>query len=674
MSAKIWENDLIGVLEVPSLDEIPYRDTIFINKQNSLQFVIRIISQPPESFPNVKTVTSFYSDLEQWGFEDDYQEPDHIRKERLREWLDDRLLVFKVERRIKYNHEEVYNTKDVRVLPKLPSFNQELRLIPVPIFNKESHSIDLDEFVYRLANKKFVGRIENISHETNDTPSLVLWREDLEEDEHYKVFGEFEKHQYAYGGFSFELREGLKEIEFKQEWMDECYFCNDVEELLYVPLSVYQDMTGKMESVLPISVSQPIEKNKLQEGVESSVNENKGDINVLLKSEKEVAATVQDVKPELVTNNTPLVKEGESEFLELFYANTQDSGLSYHIEDLINFHTSMKSSSLVILSGMSGTGKSKLVDLYSSSLGLKGDQHTVIPVSPSWTSDSDLIGYADTMHMVYRPGDSGLINALKKAESQQDKLFVICFDEMNLARVEHYFSQFLSILEMEPGKRVLRLYNDDLENRLYNSAQYPPTISIQDNVLFVGTVNVDESTYHFSDKVLDRANVLTLEVMPFNQLKELPEKKKHIAGRKEEIDFDTYKSFKSENRLVTLSDEELDLLWEVHQALQQVNRQVGVGPRIVKQLDHYIANLPLQEYVSRERGMDLQFVQRILTKVRGSEEQLRGLLGVFTKDGEVIESQLITLLNKYNNISSFSQSKKTIEQKAKELKLNGYTF
>ncbi|BCB02143.1 McrB family protein [Bacillus sp. KH172YL63] len=673
MSTKIWENDLIGVLDVPSLDEIPYRDSIFINKQNSLQFLVRIISQPSESFPNVKTVTSFYSDLEQWGFEDDYQEDEYFRKERLREWLDDRLLVFKVERRTKYTHEEVFNAKDVRVLPKLPSFNQELRLIPVPIFNKNSHSIDLDEFVYRLANKKFVGRIENISHETNDTPSLVLWREDLEEDEQYKVFGEFDKHQYAYGGFSFELREDLKEIKFKQEWMDECYFCNNIEELVYVPLSVYQEITVEMENALPISFS-PRRENNFQEEVVTSVIKNKEDINDLLKSEKEVAATAQEVKSEMLSSTPPLVKEGEREFLELFYANTQDSGLSYHLEDLINFHTSMKSSSLVILSGMSGTGKSKLVDLYSSSLGLKGDQHTVIPVSPSWTSDSDLIGYADTMHMVYRPGDSGLINALKKAESQQDKLFVICFDEMNLARVEHYFSQFLSILEMEPGKRVLRLYNDDLESRLYNSAQYPPTISIQDNVLFVGTVNVDESTYHFSDKVLDRANVLSLEVMPFNQLKALPEKKKHIAGRKEEVDFETYKSFKSENRLVTLSDEELDLLWEVHQALQLVNRQVGVGPRIVKQIDHYLANLPIQEYVSREEGMDLQFVQRILTKVRGSEEQLRSLLGVYTKEGDVIESQLISLLEKYNTISAFSQSIKTIEQKAKELKLNGYTF
>lgn len=678
MSTKIWENDLIGVLEIPSHDDMPYRDSIFINKQDSLQFIVRIISQPPESFPNVKTVTCFYSDLEAWGFEDDYHQPDYIRKDRLREWLDDRLLVFKVERRVKYNHEEVFNTKDVRVLPKHPSFNQELRLIPVPIFSRESHSIDVDEFVYRLANKKFVGRIDNISHESNDTPSLVLWRDEIEDEEQYKVFGEFEHHQYAYGGFSFGLRDELKAIDFKEQWMDECYFCNDVEDLVYIPLSIYQDMTEAMEladSISNISANEKSEAKNIQRTYEEQVVPQliKEEKKIVTQAEKEVAATVQETGPATQSKNL-LINETEQEFLELFYSQTQDSSLSYKMEDLINFHTSMKSSSLVILSGMSGTGKSKLVELYSHSLGLKGEQHTIIPVSPSWTSDTDLIGYADTMHMVYRPGDSGLINALKKAEGQPDKLFLICFDEMNLARVEHYFSQFLSILEMEQGKRVLRLYNDDLENRLYNSAQYPPTILIQDNVLFVGTVNVDESTYHFSDKVLDRSNVITLEVMPFNHLKTLPEKKKHLTTRKEEIDFDTYKSFKKDNRVVALQDDELAIMWDVHQALQRVNRQVGVGPRIVKHVDQYLENLPVQSYLTREDAFDIQFVQRILTKVRGSEEQLKGLLGTYTREREVIDSELISLLEKYEQISTFTKSKKVIEQKAKELKLHGYTF
>lgn len=659
MSIRVWENDLIGVLEEPNREENQYRDSIFVNTQNSLQLAVRIISQQPDSMPNVKSVTVFNSDLEQWGFEDDYTEPDHIRKERLRDWLEGCLLVFKVERRVKYDHEEVFNAKEVRVIAKHPSFHQEVRLMPVPVFSEGTHGLDGDEFAYSLANRKFVGRIANVSHEANDTPSMVLWRDEQGDEEQYHLFGEFESHQYAYGGFSFWLSGELKSIAFKEEWMEECYMVGGADDVIYVPLHIYQDMTLGLEEA-PVT-NEPAQTEKVLTEVESGR---------LAKNEVAVALVEEKTEPLLDHH----VQDGEQVFLESFYEHTRESGHAYDGEDLIHFHTSMKSSNLVILSGMSGTGKSRLVDLYSAALGLKGDQHTVIPVSPSWTSDSDLIGYADTMHMVYRPSDSGLINALRKAEKELNKLFVICFDEMNLARVEHYFSQFLSILELDAGKRVLRLYNDDLENRLYNSAQYPPTISIHDNVLFVGTVNVDESTYHFSDKVLDRANVLNLAVMPFTELKRLPEKKKLLASRKEEVDTDTYRSYKQDQRSVTLSDAELELLWEIHHAFQSIHHQIGIGPRIVKQIDYYLANLPAHGSVTRMQGLDAQMVQRVWTKLRGSEEQLRGLVGTLSKEGEVQDSLLVNLLNRYEHLSTFSKSRKIIQQKAKELKFNGYTF
>ncbi|WP_110114262.1 AAA family ATPase [Bacillus sp. CGMCC 1.16541] len=668
MSIKVWENDFIGVIDAPTEEIWPYRDSIFVNNQNSLQFGIRLLSAPPESYPNSKPITCFTSDLEQWGFEDDYRQSEYERKERLKEWLSDCLLVFKVERRIRYNHEEVFNAKDVRLLPKLSSFTEDLKLIPMPIFSKQTHGIDVGEFAHRLLQRKFVGRIDTISHEAADTPPMIVWREEDGHTDELTLFGEFEGHQYAHGGFSFDVRGELKECSFRDEWLEECYFCSDVDEVVYVPLSIYEQMVEAMEQSSPLSLSHSAEPAPMNEEVFKQAEK---PLEAVRKSEAEVATTLEVVHS--VTKGEDKNNEEELSFLEQLYTYTQDAGLSYRREDVINFHTCMKSSPLVILSGMSGTGKSKLVDLYSYSLGVKSDQFTVIPVNPSWTSDSDLIGYADTMNMVYRPGDSGLINALKKAADYPEKLFVICFDEMNLARVEHYFSQFLSILEREQGKRILRLYNDDLESRLYNSAQYPPTISIQDNVLFVGTVNVDESTYHFSDKVLDRANVLALEVMPFSTLKQLPEKKKTVAGRKEEVDVETYRRFKHDTRTLSLTDDEIALLWDVHEALQQTTRQLGVGPRIVKQIDRYVNNLPIQAFVTRERGFDLQFVQRVLTKIRGSEEQLRRLLGTY-RDGEVVNSQLLTILDEYEHVSSFEKSRQVIEQKVKELKFNGYTF
>ncbi|QFT87785.1 AAA domain (dynein-related subfamily) [Bacillus sp. THAF10] len=662
---KVWEYDVVGVLaDSDHSDDWSYKDSIMINKQESLQFLVRILSQTAESFPNARTVTGFYSDLEKWGFEDDFGQPEFIRKEKLRDWLDNRLLIFKVEKRVKYNHEEVFNMYDVRVMPKLPSYERDLKLMPVPVFDKHILAGTRDEFCYRLVNKKFVGRISELSHEQSDTPAVIFWREETADDEEYEVFGLFDKHQYAHGGFNFELRDRLRNLSFQEEWLDECYLSDESPHVAFVPVSLYERMLELLEEEEALSViperSSGSEKTKEVHQEEGQVQE-KVAVSVLDHSAGSYFAREENEK--------------EQDFMKLLFSYTKDAGLLYKKENLVNFHTAMKSSSLVILSGMSGTGKTKLVELYSQSLGLKGEQLTFIPVSPSWTSDSDLIGYADTLNMVYRPGDSGLINALRKAEDDKDRLYVICFDEMNLARVEHYFSQFLSILEMDPGKRVLRLYNDDLESRLYNSAQYPPTIVIRENVLFVGTVNMDESTYHFSDKVLDRANVLSLEVVPFSEMKNLPEKKKGMVVRADEVDFDAFESFQYKNKSLNLDEQELAILWDIHQYMQNVNKQVGVGPRIVKQIDQYLGNLPTQEFILREDAFDLQVVQRILTKVRGSEDQLRQLLGRYNREKDTVEGSLfIRLFNDYAHVSHFTQSRSTIKQKAKELKYNGYTM
>ena len=107
-----------------------------------------------------------------------------------------------------------------------------------------------------------------------------------------------------------------------------------------------------------------------------------------------------------------------------------------------------------------------------------------IPVRPSWNDDSDLLGYVDLVHMVYRASDSGFVDFLVRAQKEEnkDKIFMVCFDEMNLARVEHYFSQFLSLLERPTNQRELQLYDKQYSGRLYNSAEYPYRIKIGDKM------------------------------------------------------------------------------------------------------------------------------------------------------------------------------------------------
>lgn len=189
----------------------------------------------------------------------------------------------------------------------------------------------------------------------------------------------------------------------------------------------------------------------------------------------------------------------EEAFLSRLSEAAEKSGFLYNEEDLTNFHISVKSSRLTILAGMSGTGKSGLVRLYGKALGLPEERVRFLPVRPSWMDDGDILGYVDMKNMVYRSADTGLAELLIDAAKNPDKMYLLCFDEMNLARAEHYFAQFISVLEKEDNP-VIRLYNPSLRSRLYNGEAYPAEIPIGKNIIFTGTVNVDESTYHSPTK------------------------------------------------------------------------------------------------------------------------------------------------------------------------------
>ncbi|MBO0601988.1 hypothetical protein I2483_09965 [Sporosarcina sp. E16_3] len=399
---------------------------------------------------------------------------------------------------------------------------------------------------------------------------------------------------------------------------------------------------------------------------------------------KEEPIIVEDIKETDSLNTEKTQGEQiEQKILKRFGKSAEGNGLYYTDQDLYNFHTAMKTGNLVILAGMSGTGKSKIVNCYAEALGLEEHGNLIkIPVRPFWQDDSDLLGYLDVLNNIYRPGDSGLIDFLVKADmaENKDKLFLVCFDEMNLARVEHYFSQFLSILE-ETGEnqRKIRLYNKDYQNRLYNSHKYNDTLKIGENVLFVGTVNLDESTHQFSDKVLDRANVIQLELRKFKEVaraaKEFDVTKSIGTAVFTKDQYFATRPITMEDTTFQLVDEELDFLWKIHEALKTSNDKLGVGFRIVRQIDHYLQCLPQSEVLSRKTAFDLQILQRILTKIRGGEEQLALLVGRYDKvSDEIIGSQLINLFDEYKELSIFTESRNKVTSLAKELVIYGHTL
>ena len=392
------------------------------------------------------------------------------------------------------------------------------------------------------------------------------------------------------------------------------------------------------------------------------------DIEPIAESLSSMEESPVDDKVEEIVSEEPKEKPfTEADFLARLKDTAEASGLLYAPKDLMNFHISIKSSRLVILAGMSGTGKSGLVRLYGKALGLPEERVRFLPVRPSWMDDGDILGYVDMKNMVYRSADTGLAELLIEAATHPEKLYLVCFDEMNLARAEHYFAQFISVLEKEENPTI-RLYNPSLAPRLYNSSAYPAEIPVGRNVIFTGTVNVDESTYHFSDKILDRANVITLHQGRFHDLRRLKRKDQTLW---QEVDALTFGGFRKMTSL-GLSERELDLLDALNDAFHQSGLAGGIGFRIACQMGRYLENIPQCDTFHREDGIDAQVVQRILTKLRGSSQQLDGLLSLDEK-GQ-LQGAIVRVLGQFNDLSDFQEARQVLEGKARELKLYDYTI
>lgn len=639
--ANKWSIDFAGVLATS--DEV-LRKNVFVNKHGALQFYLKIISVPPENFPynEVKTVTCYAEEID---YPDVEFEDNEVREQKFIDFLEKYIFIFNIDVRTGVGSsggvENYYIARNVNYVKKNDEFKRDEELNIIPIFTGDAEQTDKNIFESRLLNNRFVGNNKNISTDDDDTPSLICWKEpDTGE---LNLYGIMDSHDHAHGGFRFKINEST----FYKQKLNEENFYNyyEIRNVLYIPYTEFR----KLEKEL-IDNGTPMIKEVIQENITHSSNEN------------------------------TLIIDKETQFMDIFDQKCKSQDLYYVKKDLYNFHTAMKTGNLVILAGMSGTGKSKLVQCYADALDLKKEQLLFIPVRPYWQDDADVIGYLDILNNVYRPGDSGLVNILIHAYTNPDQMHIVCFDEMNIARVEHYFSQFLSVLEMDENKRILRLYNDELQYRIYNNNVYEPTIKIGNNVLFVGTVNLDESTYQFSDKVLDRANVINLNMIPYyEKLSSTPDTLNDSENKLNKIDkiefsTTTYNSFRTKDTKVGLLKEESQCLWGIHLELQKANRNLGVGWRIAKQISNYLNNLPLNSELSREEAFDLQLVQRVLTKIRGSEEQFRELLGVYdTENKEVSDSSLITTLDKLPNDYKMEKTRQLILDKSRELKLHGYT-
>nr|WP_297093195.1 AAA family ATPase [Thermococcus sp.] len=186
-------------------------------------------------------------------------------------------------------------------------------------------------------------------------------------------------------------------------------------------------------------------------------------------------------------------------------------GYLYHEHLVSQFYTALKTKGFVILSGLTGTGKTKIVQELAELLDSSGENFLFLSVRPDWRDSNALLGYYNPLTKAYHKTSllEFILQAVKDYEDNWDEAlpYFILLDEMNLAHVEYYFADFLSVLESgrdEDGftREPLRLHDiDEIEEK----EGIPKKLFLPPNLYIIGTVNMDETTYSFSPKVLDRA-------------------------------------------------------------------------------------------------------------------------------------------------------------------------
>ncbi|MCT4617870.1 MAG: DUF3578 domain-containing protein [Marinisporobacter sp.] len=346
----------------------------------------------------------------------------------------------------------------------------------------------------------------------------------------------------------------------------------------------------------------------------------------LNKTEEKTEIDVNEVEesPMIIQENyTP------KEYINHIHNYINAQGFTYSIDTIKNFYLSLKTKPFVLLAGISGTGKSKLVELFAEAIGATSEnsRYTIIPVRPDWSDPSDLLGYKNIENK-FQAGP--LTNIIKKAvEDTSGQPYFVCLDEMNLARVEYYFSDILSLMETRKRRDGIKtdillkdeIFGDDEKAKSDYSHLYIP-----ENLYIIGTVNMDETTFPFSKKVLDRGN--TIEFNHVNLSLGID-----ILEETEEVDPILMKNETLYSKYLKLKDclENREMIIEIVAILEKINEileNVGLhfGYRVRDEIIFYMAYAVKEELMSFDEAMDYEILQKILPRIQGSNGRIKDVL------------------------------------------------
>ena len=303
-------------------------------------------------------------------------------------------------------------------------------------------------------------------------------------------------------------------------------------------------------------------------------------------------------------------------------------GFNYDGTLIENFYLGLKSKPFVILAGTSGTGKTRLVRLFAEAIKA---EYKLVSVRPDWSDSSDLFGHVD-LNQKFVPG--AIIDFVKQAELNPTKPYFLCLDEMNLARVEYYMSDILSAIETrryESGMIITDpvVSSTNYGNDTVSAGKYGKVI-LPGNLYIVGTVNMDETTFPFSKKVLDRANTIEFSYvdllsMPF-----------FSTATADKI---TVTNEFLVSKYITLNDcdaADREYIGSVCTTLSRINSileiaNAHIGYRVRDEIVFYMLNNREADLLNDKVAFDNQIMQKILPRIQGSSESIKTMLDELLK-------------------------------------------
>ena len=368
-------------------------------------------------------------------------------------------------------------------------------------------------------------------------------------------------------------------------------------------------------------------------------------------------------------------------------------------KSFLPYLTALRTKPFMLLAGISGTGKSRIVREMAKACWKEGDPEygknhpknfCMVQVKPNWHDSSELIGYVSRLNgekFVVGPFLRFLAAALK----DPDTPYFLCLDEMNLAPVEQYFAEYLSVIEsrkLNPdgtittdpiieyentdayGSLIDQLFDTPEERKAYKTAEGGKRLTIPQNLFVVGTVNMDETTFSFSRKVLDRAMTIEMNEVDLHGGLE--------RGTGNEIGYIGNSIIGDAAEGCDVYEDNRELCDKVLAYLEQVNAILEGSPfkiayRTRNEFLMYAVNRKkLDEKSQLWQSLDEMTSMKILSRIEGDEERTKKVLdGLKTLVEEQIASAIPPAEEGKPAPKSISATK--IDEMLAKLKATGFT-